>query len=98
MMLDKSSRRVLLLVLGLLLLAGTASSQTAQPPKKKAAPPAKPATAAAPPTLEPKALAILKASSERLAAAHTMSFTAVETYESPSRQGYPLVFANKFEV
>ena len=96
-MLDKSSGRVLLLVLGLCFLAGTAFPQTAQPPKKKTSPSAKSATAA-PPALEPKALAILKASSERLAAAHTLAFTAVETYESPSRQGHPLVFANKFEV
>jgi hypothetical protein len=27
-----------------------------------------------------------------------MAFTAVETYESPSRQGHPLVFVNKSEV
>src|SRR5271167_1362795 len=98
MLTDKFSRRPLLLVLGLFLLAGTAFPQTAQPPKKKAAPSAKPATAVAPPALEPKALAILKASSDRLAAAHTMAFTAVETYESPSRQGHPLVFVNKSEV
>jgi len=98
MMLDKSSRCVLLFISGLL-LATTAYPQTAaQPAKKKPAPHAKPATAVAPPALEPKALAILKASSDRLAAAHTMAFTAVETYESPSRQGHPLVFANKFEV
>src|SRR5215472_9854756 len=32
------------------------------------------------PSLEPKALAILKAASDRLAAAHTMKFTAVATY------------------
>ncbi len=98
MMLDKSSRCVLLLVLGLCFLAATAFPQTAQQPKKKAAPAAKTAPTAAPPALEPKALAILKASSDRLAAAHTMAFTAVETYESPSRQGHPLVYANKFEV
>ena len=98
MMTDKFSRWSLLLVLGLFFLAGTASPQAAQPPKKKAAPPAKPTTAVAPPALEPKALAILKASSDRLAAAHTMAFTALETYESPSRQGHPLVFVNKSEV
>jgi len=96
MTIDKFLRRPLLLVLGLFLLAGTAFPQTAQAPKKKA--PAKPAPAAAPPALEPKAIEILKASSDRLAAAHTMAFTAVETYESPSRQGHPLVYANKFEV
>ncbi len=94
----KFPRWPLLLVFGLFFLAGTAFPQTAQPPKKKAAPPAKAAPAVAPPALEPKALAILKASCDRLAAAHTMAFTAVETYESPSRQGHPLIFVNKSEV
>ena len=56
------------------------------------------AQSAAPLTLEPKAIEILKATSARLAAAQTMSFTAVETFESLSRQGAPLVYANKFEV
>src|SRR5271156_1212190 len=59
---------------------------------------APPPTAASPPALEPKAIEILKATSARLAAAHTMTFTAVETFESLSRQGAPLVYANKFEV
>jgi hypothetical protein len=54
--------------------------------------------APAPPALEQKALDILKASSDRLSAAHTVAFTAVESYESPSRQGHPLVFVNKSEV
>ena len=97
MTIDKFLRWPWLLVLGLFFLAGTASPQTAQP-KKKAAPPAKPAPTAAPPALEPKAIEILKASSDRLAGARTLAFTAVETYESPSRQGHPLVFANKSEV
>ncbi len=98
MMTAKFPRWPLPLVLGLVCLAGTAFAQTAQPTKKKTAPPAKPAPTAAPPALEPKALAILKASSDRLAAAHTVAFTALETYESPSRQGHPLVFVNKSEV
>ena len=98
MMTDKFPQWRLPLVLGLVCLAGTAFAQTAQQTKKETAPPAKPAPTAAPPALEPKALAILKASSDRLAAAHTLAFTAVETYESPSRQGHPLVFVNKSEV
>jgi len=74
---------------------GMASAQSApQPSGNAAAPP----TAASPPALEPKAIEILKATSARLAAAHTMTFTAVETFESLSRQGAPLVYANKFEV
>jgi hypothetical protein len=50
------------------------------------------------PSLEPKALEILKAASSRLAAAHTMKFTAIHFYESPSRQGHPLAFTTKSEV
>jgi hypothetical protein len=50
------------------------------------------------PALEPKAMELLKAMSERLAAAHTLKFVSLESYESPSRQGHPLVFANKSEV
>src|SRR5271157_4959204 len=98
MMRGKISRWAWLCIAATSLLAGAANAQSnPQTPKKKPAPQAKPAPPA-PPALEPKALAILKASCDRLAAAHTMSFTAVETYESPSRQGHPLVFANKFEV
>jgi hypothetical protein len=49
-------------------------------------------------TLEPKAIDILKAASKRLAAARTMSFTAVVSYESPSRLGTPLVYTTRSEV
>src|SRR5271169_306206 len=92
-------RKALLSLAMTLLIAGPAFGQTAaQPPKKKSATQAKPAPTAAPPALEPKALAILKASSDTLVGAHTMAFTALESYESPSRQGHPLVFVNKFEV
>ena len=45
--------------------------------------------------LEPKAIDILKAACSRLAAARSMSFTAVVTYESPSRLGTPLVYTTK---
>lgn len=48
--------------------------------------------------LEPKAIDILKASCSRLAAARTMSFTAVVSYESPSRLGPPLVYTTRSEV
>jgi hypothetical protein len=58
--------------------------------KKQAAPPV--------PDLEPKALELLKASSDRLAAAHTMSFTAVEIFEHPSRHGHPLAYSTKSDV
>ena len=98
-----------LLALGVLLAGpGSANAQSTPPAaqkptappatKKKAAPKAKPAAPPAAPDLEPKAIEIIKAASSRLAAAHTVSFTAMETFESLSRQGAPLVYANKFEV
>jgi len=81
--------RALLLVLGLC-LATTANAQQPQP--------APPATEPAKPVLESKAVEILKASSSRLAAARTLSFTAVVSYESPSLPGPPLVYTTKSEV
>ena len=48
--------------------------------------------------LEPKAIEILKAACDKLAVARTMSFTAVVTYESPSRLGTPLAYTTKLEV
>ena len=48
--------------------------------------------------LEPKSIDRLKAASARLAAARSMSFTAVSTYESPSRQGTPLATMTQSEV
>src|SRR5207249_2921714 len=50
------------------------------------------------PSLEPKALDILKAASSRLAAAHTIKFNAVHFYENPSRHGHTLAFTTKSEV
>jgi hypothetical protein len=49
-------------------------------------------------TLEPKAMDILKAACSRLAAAKSMTFTAVVSYESPSRLGTPLVYTTKTDV
>lgn len=49
-------------------------------------------------TLEPKAIDLLKAMSARLAAARTLSFTAITTYESPSRLGPPLAYMTRSEV
>src|SRR6516225_5071869 len=75
------------LLLGWGVVAGVGNAQTPPPP----ATPARPA-------LEPKAIDILKAACSRLAAAHTMAFTAVVAYESPSRLGPPLVYTTKSEV
>ena len=56
------------------------------------------APAAAPPALEPQALDILKASSDTIKAAKTLSFNATELFETLSRQGHPLASATKYEV
>jgi hypothetical protein len=89
----------LLVGLAVVLTIPTAQSKS-QVGKKKAKPAAAEASPApeATPSLEPKALEILKAASSRLAAAHTMKFTAIHFYESPSRQGHPLAFTTKSEV
>jgi hypothetical protein len=50
------------------------------------------------PQLEPKAIEVLKAACAKLAAAHSMSFTALVTYESPSRLGFPLAYGTKSDV
>lgn len=50
------------------------------------------------PELEPGAMELLQAMGERLAAARTLSFTAVATYESPARTGLPLAYTTLSEV
>src|SRR6266853_65218 len=87
----------LLLVLGAFLVTPNAQSKPAKKKAKTTAAEASPAPETTP-SLEPKALDILKAASSRLAAAHTMKFTAIHFYESPSRQGHPLAFTTKSEV
>ena len=82
----------------------TANANAQQSPKApKASKPAKSQSKVeAPPevqlVIEPKAIDILKASCSRLAAARTMGFTAVVSYESPSLLGPPLVYTTQSEV
>src|SRR5262249_8052431 len=98
--------RAWLVTLSVLLGAVSAGAQDPQPAapaaKKPAAKPAKASRKEAPPApqlvLEPKALDVLKAASGRLAAARTMRFRAVASYESPSRLGPALVYTTKAEV
>jgi hypothetical protein len=105
---EKSHRLVAIIASGLMLsIPGNAFAQTAPPAAQKqvATQSAKKKTTtaaklAAPPTfeLESKAVDILKTTSARLAGAHSATFTAIETFETLSRQGVPLVYANKSEV
>ena len=89
---------LLVLALGVLLAAnGNAQQQTSK--AAKSAKSQKKATAPAVElVLEQKAIDLLKAASSRLAAARTLSFTAVATHETPSRLGPPLLNTIKGEV
>lgn len=77
-----------------------AEDASAPPSAGPAAPPARLPTVNLPaqPILEPKAMAILKAMGDRLAAAHAMTFTALATYESPAVTGQPLAYTVLSEV
>ena len=86
--------QLLLLALGALTTAGANAEQ----PVSAAVSESKTATQPSRPALEPRAIELLKASSSRLAAAHALSFTAVISYESPSRLGPPLLYTSKSEV
>ena len=106
-MVMKNCLRLAALVALSVFLAGPAGlpAQTAAPSAQK--PQTKPTRRAAPKPapvkpaiyqLEPKAMEVLKAAGDRLAAAHTISFVAVEAFEHLSRQGAPLVYTHRSEV
>jgi hypothetical protein len=78
-----------LLTIGYFALAA-ANAQQPQPPASPP-PPEHPA-------IEQAALDMLKATSERLASAKSLSFTAVTTYESPARNGQPLYYTTLSQV
>jgi hypothetical protein len=92
-----------LLLLTLTLLTAVVYGGDAQPqPQTQTQATAAPNTPALPEPalgLEPKAIELLKAACSRLAAASTMSFTTVVSYESPSLlAALPLVYTTKSEV
>ena len=99
--------RVLALTVGLVFVAG-AAAQTAQPEVKQAAPaqvgqadPSRRRSRLQPTfklILEPRAMDLLKAISAKLAAAKSMSFTAVVGYEYPSKLGPPIVYSTRYDV
>ena len=89
------------LVLAAVLMLATTAAYGAQPtpkPSKSAKPVAKKGPATIEAVIEPKAIDLLKAASSRLAAAKSMKFTAVISYEAPSRFGPALVYTTKSEV
>mgnify|MGYP003598513984 CR=1 FL=1 len=65
-----------------------APAPASKAPATKAAP-KKAATKPFTPVLEPRAVELLQAMSQRLGAAKSLSFTAVASYEYPSRLGPP---------
>lgn len=102
----KEDRRVLIrdlaaLMLGVIIVgafAGCAAKATPAKTQPSAATASDTAPSDVKWELEPKAVALLKATSQRLAAARSLQFTAVVSYESPSRLGPPLVYTTKSEV
>src|SRR6266571_6145895 len=90
---------LLVMALGVVLVAPSTQAKpaTAKKKVKAAAVEASPGPEATP-SLEPKAIEVLKAASSRLAAANTLTFTAIEFFEGTSRHGHPLSFTTKSEV
>ncbi len=90
------------LVLAIGILAGASVNAQQAQPTPKASKPAKPMTQAPAPAVElareQRALDLLKAASKRLAAARSMSFTALVTYEFPSQLGPALAYTTRSEV
>lgn len=82
-----------------LAVGAVAASVQAEPrPSKPAAKPGSAAVVKVPLRLEPRAIDVLKAASARLAAARTMRFTAVVTYENPTLLGPPLAYTTRSSV
>jgi hypothetical protein len=77
-------------------LAAGAMAQGTAAPSKPAAPPAK--VKRVPLLVEQRAVDLIKAASARLAAANTMSFTAIVDIEYPSRLGPPLAYPVRYDV
>ena len=80
--------------------ASTGSPATAKPAAAAKGTGAKPAAKAAPfkAVLEPRAVELLQAMSAKLGGAKSLSFTAVASYEYPSRLGPPIVYTMRYDV
>jgi len=96
-------RRVLALAMIVLLAAAVGATpakaaDSSQQSSKKTTKSTKQKPAPTQMVLEPRAMDLLKAASQRLAAAKAMSFTAVVSYEHPSQLGPPLVYTVRYDV
>ncbi len=92
------AKRAGLLAVSLLLAGSVHAQQTQSPPKASKAAKTSSKTVAPKPIMESRAIDLLKAMSDRLAAANSMAFTAVVTYEAPSRLGPALAYTTRSEV
>lgn len=101
----RGARRACVLPMASLMLAvGVMMGAQAQPREAKPVNPPAPAPAKTRPAapakmvLEPKAMDLLKATSERLAAMKSMTFTAVASYEFPSQLGPAILYTVRYDV
>ena len=101
MMYEKLLSRITVVVLSAFVVASGNAQQSHPAHKTSKAASTRAANAAGlafQPGLEPRAIDVLKAACATLAAAKSMAFTAVVSYESPSRLGPPLVYSTRSEV
>lgn len=87
----RSTWAVLVTASAAMLLPLTGAAEEAPPPQPRFALPTTP-------ELEPRAVEVLEAMSAELAAARSLSFQAVATYESLARTGLPLAYTTLSEV
>jgi len=78
-----------------LCVSGAQAQQAAKPPSKAAA---KKTVSPYKPVVDAGAMETIKAMSDKLAAAKSMSFTATVGYEYPSKLGPPLVYTTRYDV
>jgi hypothetical protein len=98
MRLENRFPRFLPLALVLSAAAAFAAAQTAAPTPNPAAKKAAKPKPAPPPVFDPKAMDVLKTTCDKLAAAKSMSFTALGAYEVTSLAGPPIIYGRIYEV
>jgi hypothetical protein len=95
-----SLRLIVVLAVALCAAAAQAQQPTTAPAKAPAAKAAPNKAAASPykPVVEPRAMELLKAMSDKLAAAKSMTFLATVGYEYPSKLGPPIQYTSRYDV
>ncbi len=90
------STRAIIALAAALCVGAAHAQQAAKPPARPAA--KKAAASPYKPVVDPRAMALIKAMSDTLAAAKSMSFTAIVGYEYPSKLGPPIVYTTRYDV